>query len=292
MFVESASLFEMRERTPQKKSASENQQLIVVRCGETACSSAAAAESFPTLRCETADAQSPASDLAEAGTNAFASRKRLAAATAASAHWPTVWLSRLFERAIGGAVRLVFFPLRCDPIVAEEPVDVRAPNPFGPTNLFVHVTQKKKIQNVLVSTRVPENHLPEQKIRPNNTMSIQRTLTNNGIPIAIVGNTVQTATPIRTAATTIVTSAGSGNSGSRDLWNAYAFNTSTDHVTLHVEIGSPHCTMSVLIPPKGTAATRVLTNLPLPRNTSIRAYATTGNVIYMYGFASSSVAAE
>ena len=211
MFVESASLFEMRERTPQKKSASENQQLIFVRCGETACSPAAAAELFPTLRCETADAQSPASDLAEAGTNAFASRKRLAAATAASAHWPTVWLSRLFERAIGGAVRLAFFPLRCDPIVAEEPVDVRRTESIwsnATTNLFVHVTHRKKKFKMCSFRPACQKIISlNKKIRPNNTMSIQRTLTNNGIPIAIAGNTVQTATPIRTAATTIVTSA-------------------------------------------------------------------------------------
>jgi len=117
---------------------------------------------------------------------------------------------------------------------------------------------------------------------------MQRTLTTNGLPVAIVGNTVQTTTPIRTAAA-IVTS-GTNTTSSRDLWNAYAFNTSNEHVTLNIEIGSPHCTLTVVIPPAGNGpgVTRVLTNLPLPRNTSIRGWATAGNVVYMYGFASSS----
>ena len=125
----------------------------------------------------------------------------------------------------------------------------------------------------------------KKKIR--HKMSMQRTLTTNGLPVAIVGNTVQTATPVR-AGTTIVTS-GTNSASSRDLWNAYAFNTSAEYVTLHIEIGSPHCTLAVIIPPVGNGGvTRVLTNLPLPRNTSIRGWATTGNVVYMYGFASSS----
>ena len=114
---------------------------------------------------------------------------------------------------------------------------------------------------------------------------MQRTLTQNGLPVAVIGDSVQTATQIAGGAG-IVT-----NSNSRDLWNVHAFNTTTDYVTLSVEIGNPHCTVKIIIPPSGNGAQTVLSNIPLPRNTSIRAYASRGNAVYLYGFAGSSVAA-
>ncbi len=116
-------------------------------------------------------------------------------------------------------------------------------------------------------------------------MSMQRTLTTDGLPVAIVGNSVQTATQI-SGGVPITT-----NSTSRDLWNIYVFNTSAEYVTLSVEIGGPHCTVTTTVHPSGRGVQQVITNLPLPRNASIKAYASQGNAVYMYGFAGSSVSA-
>lgn len=111
---------------------------------------------------------------------------------------------------------------------------------------------------------------------------MQRTLTTNGLPIAVVGNNLQTATQIRGGQQVIT------NSTAIDLWNMYAFNTSTDHVTLSVEFGTPHCTMTIVVPPQGRGALQVVNNMPLPRNTSVKAHASHSNVVYLYGFSGAS----
>jgi len=111
---------------------------------------------------------------------------------------------------------------------------------------------------------------------------MQRTLTPNGLPIAVVGNNLQTATQIRGGQHVIT------NSTIIDLWNMYAFNTSTDHVTLSVEFGTPHCTMTIVVPPKGQGALHVVNNMPLPRNTSVKAHTNRSNVVYLYGLSESS----
>lgn len=114
---------------------------------------------------------------------------------------------------------------------------------------------------------------------------MQRTLTTNGLPVAVLGNSVQTATQI-SGGTQVIT-----NSASRDLWNVYAFNTTAGYATLSVELGSPHCTMTIVVPPAGNGVQHIIANLPLPRNTSIKAYANVSNAVYLYGFAGSSVSA-
>jgi len=114
---------------------------------------------------------------------------------------------------------------------------------------------------------------------------MQRTLSANGLPVAVVGDSVQTATHISGGAQVIT------NSTSRDLWNMYAFNTTAGYATLSVEIGSPHCTMTIVVPPAGNGMQHIIANLPLPRNTSIKAYANHSNAVYLYGFAGSSVSA-
>ena len=100
-----------------------------------------------------------------------------------------------------------------------------------------------------------------------------------GLPVAVVGDSVQTATHISGGAQVIT------NSTSRDLWNMYAFNTTAGYATLSVEIGSPHCTMTIVVPPAGNGMQHIIANLPLPRNTSIKAYANHSNAVYLYGFA-------
>jgi len=114
---------------------------------------------------------------------------------------------------------------------------------------------------------------------------MQRTLTTNGLPVAVIGNSVQTATQISGGSQVIT------NNTSRDLWNIYAFNTTAGYDTLHVEIGSPHCTMAIVVPPVGNGVQHIISNLPLPHNTSIKAYANHSNAVYLYGFAGSSVSA-
>jgi len=107
---------------------------------------------------------------------------------------------------------------------------------------------------------------------------MQRTLTTNGLPVAVVGNNLQTATLIR-GGQQVVT-----NSTAIDLWHIHAFNTSTHHVTLSLEFGTPHCTMTIVIPPQGQGAMRVVNNMPLPHNTRVKAHASHSNVVYLYGF--------
>ncbi|MBA59074.1 MAG: hypothetical protein CMQ40_07860 [Gammaproteobacteria bacterium] len=113
-----------------------------------------------------------------------------------------------------------------------------------------------------------------QKKEPRNKMPTHN-LSQVGTPVAVVGNSVQTATTIHHPI--LAANEGVG------FWNISAFNTSQNHVTLHIEIGNAHCVMSVSIPPSGQGVQPVLYQFPLSRNVHLKAHASEGNVVYLYG---------
>ena len=68
-------------------------------------------------------------------------------------------------------------------------------------------------------------------------------LSRNGSPVSVVGNSVQTATVVHRPINT--------NEDGVGFWNIFAFNTSQQPVSLYVQIGIPHCVLTINIPPAG-----------------------------------------
>ena len=75
-------------------------------------------------------------------------------------------------------------------------------------------------------------------------------LSQTGLPIAVLGDSVQTAT-------TLHQGVADGAAPTVGFWSISAFNTTGDHVRLTIQFGAPHCAMTLVVPPSGAGATPV-----------------------------------